>query len=130
MRIRSRVSPDGPGGKGSMNFINAFSIEVDHTGGPAEHDRTGYGECALADDAPAELVARWEAGDPSTFVFPVRETPGAVRFHTRDDDGDAVYSGWLLEADDGGGWEMAFAWSARDAGSTAILNGWWEMIIG
>jgi len=115
-----------------LDFVNAFSVEIDHcVSSPGDpHDRAGYGACALVDDAPADLQARWNLETEDTFVFPTRETPGAVRWHTRDDDGDATYSGWLVEAADGGAWEMAFAWSARDAGSVSILNGRWEMIIG
>ena len=63
-----------------------------------------------------------------------RDTPGAKRFHTFDDDGDRVFSGWLV--DDGEcpvfdcPWESALAYAMYDVGATAIKDGRHEFVIG
>ena len=116
-----------------LEFIDAFSVVIDHfaqdSHGP--DSRAGWGQTALADDAPDDLRARWESGDPELRrVYVTRDTPGRKRWHTRDDDGVLCYSGWLIESESGEAWEMAWAWSAADVGSVSILDGRWNMVIG
>ena len=55
------------------------------------------------------------------------DTPGAVRWHAKDDDGEHYYSGYLV-GDQAG--EVVAGWAAGYAGATAIFDGRWAMVIG
>jgi hypothetical protein len=63
-----------------------------------------------------------------------RDTPGAERFHTFDDDGERVFSGWLVDDDRcpvfDNPWESALSFAMHDVGATVIRDDRGEAVVG
>ena len=78
----------------------------------------------LLDDGDESAVGQtWPAN-----ATPIgADTPGAVRWHAKDDDGEHYYSGYLVGDMT---WEVVAVWAERYAGATAIFDGRWAMVIG
>lgn len=73
-----------------------------------------------------QVGASWPNGPRGSAVIG-RDTPGAERWHVRDDDGEHYYSGWLIGDMT---WEVVLDWAAGYAGATAVFDGQWRMVIG
>jgi hypothetical protein len=83
----------------------------------------------LIDDGEAvgrSWSAVWaNAGEHGVPVVVGSDTPGAERWHAKDDDGEHYYSGWLV----GDAWEVISDWAAGYAGCTVIYDGQWRAVI-
>ena len=97
----------GPGGHSVSNDREAFTVTAD-----------------LLDDGAGSAVGQtWPPGTDRIG----KDTPGAVRWHAKDDDGEHYYSGYLVGDMT---WEVVADWAAGYAGAAAIFDGQWAMVIG
>lgn len=97
----------GPGGNSVSNDREAFTVTAD-----------------LLDDGAGSAVGQtWPPGTDRIG----KDTPGAVRWHAKDDDGEHYYSGYLVGDMT---WEVVADWAAGYAGAAAIFDGQWAMVIG
>ena len=87
-------------------MLDAFTVEIDHI----ETDAEGESWCE----------------DMSKVVTITKDTPGAKRWHTRDDDGELYYSGWLIGDQT---WEVVWMWASGYAGATDVFDGNWKQVI-
>ena len=97
-------------------MFDGFTVEKDHIGTGAE----GQTWCDLLDVEP-----------PSQRVGPVptitKATPGARRWHARDDDGELYYSGWLVGDQT---WLVVCDWASGYAGAPHVFDGRWRQVVG